>query len=172
MAGNKYLERNSSTGIVTEVSAVQTSAGAGDAGKVIALDAAGKLATNMLPSGIGAEQVQVTWAEGVAANDLINVYLDGATWKGRKADGGTNKYRADGFAIASGEAAATGYVQMEGLITGLTGLSQGKLYLNNTTAGTYQQTVPTGTGKLHQVVGRAISDSSYFFQSEEEIVLA
>jgi len=95
MAGNKYLERNGSTGKVSEVEGLQTSAGAGDAGKIPALDAAGRLSSTMMPSGVGAEQATVTWAEDVAANDPINVYLDEATWKGRKADGGTNKYRAD-----------------------------------------------------------------------------
>jgi hypothetical protein len=41
MAGNKYLKNAS--GVVTEEASIQTSAGAGDAGKIPALDSAGKL---------------------------------------------------------------------------------------------------------------------------------
>lgn len=170
MAGRKFLTRDSSTGKTTEVAGLQATAGAGSAGEIVALDAAGLIPVAMMPSGIGAEQVTVTWAENVSANDLINVYLDTATWKGRKADGGTNKYPAHAFAVASGTAAGTGLVQYEGLIAGATSVLTGKLYLSTTAPGGWQQTIPAGPG-LHQVVGLANSGTSWYFQPQEEIVI-
>ena len=52
MAGNLYL--TVLNGIKTLVAALQTSAGAGDAGKLVALDSTGKISDTMMPVGIGA----------------------------------------------------------------------------------------------------------------------
>lgn len=50
MAGNKYISNNGGT--LTEVVSTQSSAGAGDANKIVSLDAAGLLAANMMPSSV------------------------------------------------------------------------------------------------------------------------
>ena len=51
MAGNKYKALVS--GIDTLVASNQTSAGAGDAGKIMALNSSGLLEGTMLPVGVG-----------------------------------------------------------------------------------------------------------------------
>ncbi len=55
MAGNKYI--NSNSGVLTEVTALQTSAGATDAGKIVALDDNGKLNASL---GLGDKVDKVT----------------------------------------------------------------------------------------------------------------
>jgi len=160
------------SGGYTEVSFTVESAGAGDAGKGIGLGSDGKIHTSVLPSGVGAELQQVTWAENVSLGEQINVYDDSGTLKGRKADGGTNKYESHGFAYANGTQAATGYVQAAGLVT-TTGLTPGgRVYLSGTTAGAITQTVVTGSGKLYQVVGKALSTTVYYCNPEEPVVRA
>lgn len=170
MAAEKFLKLNSS-GIPEITSGAQTSAGASSAGRVICANESGDIDESWLPSGIGADLRQVTWAEDVSYGSLINVYLDSATWKGRKADGGTNKYRADGFATATGTSGNTGYVQFGGIITGQTGIVAGNLFLSQATAGTWVQTVPSSTG-ISQVIGLGISDDSYYFSSRQEYVIS
>ena len=49
---DKYIKNNS--GQLAEVEATVTSAGAGNAGDIVALDGSGKLDTTVLPTGIGA----------------------------------------------------------------------------------------------------------------------
>ena len=55
----KYIKNNS--GQLAEVEATTTSAGAGDAGKIIGLDSSGKIDTSMMPEHARhARQTQVT----------------------------------------------------------------------------------------------------------------
>ena len=86
MAGNLYL--TVLNGIKTLVAALQTSAGAGDAGKLVALDSTGKISDTMMPVGIGAETSVITATEALGAGDFVNIY--GSTGaKCRKADATT-----------------------------------------------------------------------------------
>jgi hypothetical protein len=52
MAGNKYLKM--SGGRIQEEAAAQTSAGAGDAGKIVGLNSSGVIDPTMMPPGVGA----------------------------------------------------------------------------------------------------------------------
>jgi hypothetical protein len=159
------------TGKRKEYAGLDSSAGVGSAGHYIALDSNGKINANMMPSGIGPEQVSVTAATALAQWNLVNTYLDGVTLKARKADAGTNKYKAIGFCPEIIENAAEGNIQTDGYIT-CVGFTPGEdVYLSDT-PGTVTQTPVSGTGKIHQKVGFAISPTQWAFAPEEDIELA
>src|SRR5512139_3232941 len=98
MAGDKYLYNNS--GVLTEKTAIQSSAGAGDAGKIPALDAGGKLHSSMMPTGTATETDDITASEALSAGDFVNIY-DSAGAKCRKADATTAGKEAHGFVLAA-----------------------------------------------------------------------
>ena len=171
MAGNKYLKLSS--GQLAEEAAVQASAGAGDAGKIPALDAAGKLANSMMPVGIGPDTKSMVASEALAANDLVNVYNDAGTEKCRKADA-TNGRRANGFVLDSvaGGGAAVATVYTRGTVTGLSGKTPGAVQYLSSTAGLMTATAPSTAGYLVQEVGAAISPTEVAFEPKSPITLA
>ena len=173
MAAHNFLKVDLTTGKIKEEAAIASSAGAGDDGKLVALDGTGKISSTMMPTGIGAEQVTITAAGTLSQYNLINIYLDEATVKGRKADGGTNKYPAHAWAIAAITDTETGIVQTNGIITG-SGLTPGAEYFLDDTAGAYCLVagIPSGTGKLFQKIGYAISETELVFEPEQDIELA
>lgn len=170
MAIQKFLSLVA--GKLKEVIGVDSSAGAGDAGKYAALDAAGKLNTNMMPTGIAAETVSVTPATNISQWQLVNIYDVTGTVTARKADGGTNKFVAHAFAPANLTAPTPGNVQMDGIITG-TGLTPGADYYLDDTAGGYAlyADAPAGAGKILQKIGYAVSATQIVFLPEQEIEL-
>lgn len=170
MAVQKFL--NLVSGKIKEAVGLDSSAGAGSAGKLVALDSSGKINANMMPSGISAETVEVTASENLSQWDLVNIYDDSGTLKARKADGGTNKYVAHAFCPSSIDSASTGNVQMDGIITG-TGLTPGSDYFLDDTAGGYTlfAGAPSGAGKILQKIGYAVSPTSLVFSPEQEIEL-
>ena len=64
------------SGVISELEALVTSAGAGDAGKIPALDVTGKLDNSFMPVGIGADSKILPASENLAAGDLVNVWND------------------------------------------------------------------------------------------------
>jgi hypothetical protein len=114
----------------------------------------------------------ITAAEAISQYDLINIYLDGETLKGRLADGGTNQYVAHAFAIAAIENAATGVVQTNGIITGA-GLTPGADYYLDDVPGDYclAAAIPDADGEIVQKIGYAISTTQLVFEPEMEIEL-
>lgn len=198
MAGNKYISNNAGT--LTEVASKQSSAGAGDAGSIVALnasgvldstivnskttsagagdsgklpalDASGKLDTSFMPTGIGADTASVSASEALAAGDLVNIWNSSGTAKARKADATTAGKEAHGFVLTSVSSGATATVYFEGSNTGVTGLTPGKQYLS-TTAGLATSTAPSTAGNVVQVVGYATSATVINFQSTLPVVLA
>lgn len=132
MPGNKYLKNNA--GVITEEAAVQASAGAGDAGKIIALDTAGKIDNSMMPVGIGADTAVLVASEALSAGSFVNVWNDAGTAKVRKADATTAGKEAHGFVLSAVSLSANATVYFEGTNTGVTGQTGGKVFLA-TTAG-------------------------------------
>ena len=88
-------------GVIAELEALVTSAGAGDAGKIPALDATGKLDNSLMPVGIGADSKILPASENLAAGDLVNVWNDSGTAKARKADATVAGKEANGFVLAA-----------------------------------------------------------------------
>lgn len=152
------------------VNSVTTSAGAGDSGKVVALDGAGKIDSTMMPTGVGADTQTITASEALSAGDLVNVHNSTGA-KVRKADATTAGKEAHGFVLAGVSNGASATVYFEGTITGLSGLTPGVQYLS-TTAGASTATAPSGSGNAVQRVGVATSATTLNFESQPPIILA
>lgn len=154
------------------VSGLVVSAGAGDAGKIPALDSTGKLDTSVMPVGIGADTKSIVASENLAAGDLVNVWDDTGTIKVRKADATSPSKRAHGFVLSSVSSAANATVYFEGTITGLSSLTLGGTYFLGTTAGAVTTTAPTTVGHIVQQVGVAISATELSFEPQQPVELA
>ena len=169
MAGQKFIRNNAGT--LTELAAIQTSAGAGDEGKIVALDAAGRLDASMMPVGIGADTASIVTSENLAAGDLVNIYDVTGTATARKADATTSGKEAHGFVLSAVTSPAAATVYFEGTNTAVTGLTPGGLFLS-TTAGLAATTAPSAAGNVVQHVGIATSATSMNFESSRPFVLA
>ena len=196
MAAQKYLKNNA--GVITEETSIATSAGAGDEGKIPALnatgilgptivnsktssagagdsgklpalDGTGKLSLTFLPSGIGADVSEITASEALAAGDLVNLF-DSTGAKCRKADASTSGKEAHGFVLAAVELAALATVYFEGTNDQVTGLTPGRLFLS-TSPGLCTSTAPSGSANAVQRVGFATGTSSMNFQAQTPIIL-
>lgn len=152
---NKYIA--DIAGQKTEVEATVTSAGAADAGEIIALDAAGLISTTMMPVGIGADTASIPASENLLGGDFVNVWNDGGTVKIRKAIAEDGKL-ADGFVLSAVTSPAAGLVYFEGKNTALSGLTlAGVYFLSDSAAGTITTTAPTAATKHVQRIGKAFS---------------
>jgi hypothetical protein len=169
MAGNKYIAMIA--GLLTEVAASQTSAGAGDAGKIPALDAAGKLDTTFMPTGVGADTASITTSEALAAGDLVNIHNSTGA-KARKADASVSGKEAHGFVLSAAGSGASATVYFEGTNTQVTGLTPGVQFLSAATPGLATGTAPSTAGNVVQRVGFATSATALNFQSQPPVLLA
>ncbi len=154
----------------TIINAKNTSAGAGDAGKIPQLDAAGRLDNTMMPVGIGADTAIITASEALSAGDLVNIWNSSGA-KVRKADATTAGKEAHGFVIAAVGNGASATVYFEGTNSNVSGLTPGVQYLS-TTPGLSTATPPSGAGNVVQRVGFATSATALNFQSQPPVVLA
>lgn len=170
MALQKFLALVS--GRKQEVSPVDSSSGAGDAGKIVALDSAGKLAANMLPTGIGADTKTLPASENLAAGDFVNIWDDSGTLKVRKADATSSGKEADGFVLAAVTAPANADVYFEGTNNQRSGLTLGVRYYLNTTAGGVTATAPGASGNVVQYLGKAISATEISFEPDDGVIVA
>lgn len=149
----KYLKVGT-TGLPTEQEATVVSTGATEAGKVVALDAAGKLDSSVLPAGIGANVSTIVASEALTAGDWVNIFNDAGTPKVRKADN-SNARRAHGFVRANVSLSANATVYGPGQLNDQhAGLTIGAEYFLGT-AGAETTTVPTAAGSIVQGVGVA-----------------
>jgi len=171
MANNgKYLALTA--GVITEETAVQTSAGAGDAGKIARLDAAGTLPVSMLPAGVGPETITITTSEALAAGDLVNIWNSTGA-KVRKADATVAGKEAHGFVLAafSSAVAATVYLPSQ-TNTSVTGKTVGAKQFLSTTPGLSTETAPTATGNVSQQIGIAHAATAIVFHPLSAITVA
>lgn len=168
MATKKYLIVGGATG-TTEESTVDSSAGAGDSAKIPSLDTSGKLSSTFMPTGFGSDTLTLTAGETLAAGDLV--YVD-AAGQAFKADADSAAKAAIGFVLAGITSGASGTVYFgSGMVTGLTGLTAGSLYFLSSTAGGVTTTAPTGSAKIQQQVGRAVSATVLYFEPQPAILL-
>jgi len=164
----KFLKMGSSG--VTEEATVTTSAGAGDSGKVPNLDSNGKLDITTMPTGVGGDTQTLTAGEALSAGNLVYVNASGQVLK---ADANAATKAAVGFVLSSVANAASGTVYFgSGIVTGLTGLVAGTEYfLSASATGAVTATPPTGTSKIVQPVGRAISTTILYFEPQAYVLL-
>ena len=191
---DKYIKQVNGT--LTEAEAIASSAGAGDDGKIPALNASGILADNILnaaetgvskvvktlgtglldasimPTGIGADTDAIVASEALSAGDLVNVYDNSATPNCRKADATTAGKEADGFVLVSVESEATATVYFSGINNQVSGLTGGTDLFLDTTAGGVNATAPSTTANVVQPVGKALSATELVFVRGRPITLA
>lgn len=168
----KYLKNVA--GVITEGSTVATSAGAGDADKIPALDGSGRLDNSFMPAGIGVTSKVIVASEALAAGDLVNIYSNAGTLNVRKADasGGAAK-RAHGFVTASVLLSGNATVYFNGINTAQSGLTIGvDAYLSGTTPGRATATAPSTAAHIVQNVGIAASTTELEVNLMQPIVLA
>lgn len=165
-----YLNRVA--GRFKQLLALQTSAGAADADKIVSTGADGRLDLSLLPSGTGPLTKAIVASEALAANDLVNLWNDAGTIKARKADADSAGMHAHGFVKAAFAAAATATVYFNSEISGLTGKTPGAYQYLGAAAGTMVETPPTGAGVISQIVGVATSATTVQFELFEPVELA
>lgn len=165
---DKYLKNAS--GSLAEVEGLTSSSGAGDAGKIPALDSGGKLDLSMMPTGIGADTATIEASENLAAGDLINIY-DASGAKCRKADATIAGKEAHGFVLSTVTSGANATVYFEGSNDQVSGLTPGVQFLS-TTAGAATNTAPSSSGNIVQKVGVATSATNLNVEFGNPITLA
>lgn len=154
----KILDTN---GDETTSTPLETSAGAGDQGKLVGLDASGKINQNMMPTGVGPELVSFVVGSTVAAGDLVNFYDDAGTAKIRRADASNGRV-ANGF-VKTGATSGSIDVYMDGTISGMSGLTAGTRYYLSGSPGQVTATAPVTSGSRVQYVGTAVNATSLSF---------
>lgn len=167
----KFLSRIS--GRAQEVIATVVSAGASDAGDIVALDPDGKLDPSVMPVGFGQNTKVLPASETLAANDLVSVWNDAGTAKVRKADGTTTGKEVHGFVKAGVASGANATVYLPGnSMTGLTGLTPGARQYLSTSPGLLTETPLEANGNISQLVGIALTATEVAFEPEEPITVA
>lgn len=173
MATQGFLARVA--GKTKQIFAIATSAGAADAGKIPALDSAGRIDTSMMPVGIGANTTQATASEAIGAGKFINYWDNAGVFSMRLADN-SNGRQADGYvtaAVASG-AVGTGY-PLDGTNAQLTGLTVGTRYWLGTAGGVtptpLDEADAGNANKISQYLGVAKSTTELVTDDQGHVVL-
>ncbi len=171
MVAQTFIDRDVATGLNTQKRAADVSTGASDAGRVVALNANGEIDSSMLPE-VGS--VAVVAAGDLDAWDVVEIFDNAGTPNARKASAAAGTPRpGQAFTKTAILDAATGKVYFDGTLAGQTGLTAGqRVYLSDTTPGHITTTPVSGTGKLHQFLGRAISATEVEFEEDDVVVLA
>ena len=167
---DKYIARDATTGALKEVAGQVTSAGAGDAGKIAALDTDGRLSLTLMPVGVGPDTYAGTAAENLTAGDMVYVNSSGEIARASAASSG---HDATGFVQDNFTASQPALMYFEGRCTALAGLTPDvRYFLSDSTPGGVTSTPVTGAGKRHQFIGRAITATSLSFEADDSILLA
>lgn len=166
MAGDKFFYNNS--GKIKEKAAIQTSAGAGDAGKIIAADSSGLIDATFMPVGVAAEVITAASSENLSSGNFVNLYSNAGTLNVRKADATNNSKPADGFVLANVTSPATATVYLlSNRNTAVSGLTVGADYWLDTTAGAITATAPSASGNIVQRLGKATSATVLIFENQD-----
>ena len=172
MAIEKYLQVDSN-GRIAENELIDASTGSGDAGKAIALDAAGLLDVSFMPVGIAPDTKLIECSENLSAGDFVNVWNDGGTVKVRKADATSISKKADGFVLSAYTTGQNALVYFENKNTGVSGLTLGSVYfLSDSVPGGVTTTPPTTTGYILQTLGKAVAADVLATEISEPIIRA
>lgn len=157
------------SGILTTITGVVTSAGAGNDGDIVVLDATGRLDSSVMPVGISADTYTSTAAEALAAGAFVYLTATGTVANASAASGGN---AAMGFVLAASASAASATVYFEGRNTQLSALTiGGRYYLSDSVAGGATATPVVGAGKKHQLLGRAVTATSIDEEIDDYIAL-
>lgn len=170
-ATSKYLYRDSTSGQVQEAQPLSTSAGAGSSGLLAQLDSTGRFDASFMPVGVTADVYNANANGAISAGDLCYVDSGGLI---ARATGAVSGHPAIGFSLTAVTTGNPATIYFSGSNTAVSGLTQGsRYYLSDTTAGGIVSTPVTGSGKLHQYVGIALTATRLIFdRSEDAVVLA
>lgn len=171
MAAQGFIARVG--GKFKQVFAILTSAGAGDSGKIPALDASGKLDASFLPTGIGANSVVAVASEAIAAGKFVQLYDNAGVLGMRLADNSNNR-EAWGYVTAAVANAASGTAyRLNTVNAGLTGLTAGGSYWLGTAGGVIAAPLDpvTGVGKTDQFLGVAKSTTELVTSELDPVLL-
>ncbi|MDR2365425.1 MAG: hypothetical protein LBD68_06160 [Zoogloeaceae bacterium] len=170
---DKYLARVA--GKTKRQSAIATSAGVTDAGRIAALNSEGKLDVTLLPSGIGANVFTATAKEALSAGAFVNLFADAGVFSARLADN-TNGRSADGFVSAATPSgnAATIYPLGE-VNANLSGLAVGNEYWLGITGGVIATPLDEdddgNDGYISQHLGKAKSATELVTVRDDPVIL-
>ena len=168
----KYLKFDDTSKAMKEQEANTTSSGAGDAGKIVALNTDGKLHISLLPTGVGADTIVLLAYENLTAGNFVNIFSDAGTTKVRKADATSISKIAHGFILENVNQGSNATVYFEGSNTQLSSLTPGATYFLSATAGAVTTTPPTTSGYIVQAVGVAVNTTTINVEFEQPIVRA
>ena len=160
-------------GKTKQIFAIITSAGAGDSGKIPALDATGKLDSSFMPTGIAANSVVAASSENLASGDHVNLYDNGGVLTARLADNSNNR-PAFGYVTAAVTSPASATVFRLNTVNGSrTGLTAGASYWLGTAGGVISTPLDpvTDTGKTCQFLGIAKSTTELVTVEEAPVLL-
>lgn len=170
MATQKILVLDPTTNLAKELTPNTTSAGAGDAGKIPALNAGGVLDNTLFPAGIGEASQIFPTSEAITAPAVVNIFLVSTTWTARNANATDATKPAMGFVTASTTSPDDTTVYFPGqIVTGVSGLTPGPVFLS-ATSGSVTSTAPSAADNLVQQVGYALSATSFVFQPAPGII--
>jgi hypothetical protein len=165
----KYIEQVG--GQLRERSGLAASAGAADAGKIVQLDAQGKLDSTVMPVGVGADTQIIAASEALTAGDFVNIHNSTGA-KARKADAATPGKEAHGFVLATVTSGSNATVYFEGTNNQVTGQTPGVVFLSAAAPGQAVNAAPATAGQFVQQIGLATSATAINFQFQPSIVLA
>ena len=168
---DKYLGVDAN-GVTAEVEGTVASAGAANAGELVALDASGKLDATVFPAGIGDPSKSISASENMTAPCLVNIH-NSTGQKVRYADASTAAAakQAMGFIKDTVVAPANVNVYFEGEISGFVGLTPGAVYyLSDSVPGGVTNTPVTAAGRILQRIGVATSATTIDFEANPPII--
>jgi hypothetical protein len=156
------------SGVKAVYNALLSSAGAGSANQIPALDATGRLDISFMPSGIGGSVSPTLTASAViTAGMLTNIYNNAGVASVRPADNTAVGSEANSWANAGIASGGTGTVTLAGIVAGsaLAGLTAGVKYFLGT-VGAVTTTAPATAGNVIQPVGVALSATTLEFMPD------
>jgi len=171
MAGKKYMSRSGGKNVL--VAATQASAGAANAGDIVALGSDGKIDSSMV-TGSGPSTRPIVASEAIGAGKFVNIYSNAGVLNIRLADN-SNSRPAHGFVLAAVANAGTGAVyDMDAVNSGLSGLTIGADYFLGTAGGVITPALDSTTataGSIDQRIGIALSTTEIDTEDYEFVVL-
>jgi hypothetical protein len=169
---DKYQTLQNGKGKLVEATVVST--GAGEAGDILALGTDGKIDESVLPVGVGPDVKIVEAFEDLGAGDYINIFDDGGTPKARLADN-SNGREAHGWLKSAALTGANATVYFEGPNDAAPAGTTGQRAYLGTGGGVIttplDPTVPANDGKLHQLLGTYVDNSTVNTDIDDCIIL-
>lgn len=157
------------------VSALITSAGAADSGKIVGLGADGRLDNSVMPVGIGANTTPAVASEAIGSGKFVQYHSNAGVFSVRLADN-SNGRQADGFVLAAVAPSATATVYpLDGTNAQLTGLSIASRYWLGTAGGVtaipLDEADVANANKISQYLGVAKSATELVTDDDGYVVL-